>query len=106
MELENALLWEVSLFEFVVVTCILAGGTAWLTGKSIANGWLGNGILVFYVALIACAARFIHFALYDGTLLTLHYYTVDFIVLLGFAFAGKTYTRMQQMKRQYAFEQR
>ena len=37
--------------------------------------------------------RFIHFALFDGTLLSLHYYVVDTIVLLIIGALGFRYHR-------------
>jgi hypothetical protein len=45
--------------------------------------------------------RFIHFALFGGTMLTLHYYIVDTIVLLIIGTLGYRYTRTNQMVRQY-----
>ena len=45
--------------------------------------------------------RFIHFALFQATLLTLHYYIIDTIVLMAFGFAGWRYNRARQMTTQY-----
>jgi len=58
---------------------------------------------VAYVMLLGCAVRFIHYALFGGTLLSLHYYIVDIIVL--FAIAGLAYVvaRSRQMGTQYSF---
>ncbi len=41
--------------------------------------------------------RFIHFALFDSKLLTLHYYLVDLAVCLTFGFLGFRLTRVAQM---------
>jgi hypothetical protein len=101
---ENALLWEVSWWEFFLVTVLLAGGAAYLTGRAIARAWQPNLLLAFYIVLLAGATRFIHFALFGGTLLTLHYYIVDLIVLLAIAFIGKRITRARQMSTQYSFD--
>ncbi|WP_173933636.1 DUF6867 family protein [Chelativorans sp. Marseille-P2723] len=103
MEKQNALLWEVSLWEFLFVTVILAGGAAYLTGRAIARAWQPKLQLAFYIVLLAAATRFIHFALFGGTLLTLHYYVVDLIVLLAIAFLGMRITRAGQMSTQYSF---
>jgi hypothetical protein len=54
--------------------------------------------------LLTAACRFIHFALFNGTLLSLHYYIVDLIVLLIIAFIGRQVTRAKQMTTQYSFE--
>jgi hypothetical protein len=92
MEHQNTLIWEVTFWEFVLVTVVLAGGAAYLTGRALAGVWL-----------LAAATRFIHFALFHGTLLSLHYYVVDLIVLLLAAGLGFKVTRKGQMQRQYGF---
>ena len=103
MEHQNTLIWEVTFWEFLLVTVALAGGAAYLTGRALARVWLGFGQLAAYMVLLAGATRFIHFALFEGTLLSLHYYVVDLIVLLAIAFAGFRITRSKQMARQYRF---
>ena len=45
--------------------------------------------------------RFIHFALFDGTLLSIHYYAVDTIVLLIIGALGFQYRRARMMTSQY-----
>ncbi|MEO4000914.1 DUF6867 family protein [Mesorhizobium sp. CAU 1732] len=103
MENENTLIWEVTIWEFVFVTIILAGGAAFMTGRAIARSWLGTFHIVTYMVLLAAATRFIHFALFSGTLISLHYYVVDLIVLLAIAVLGFRMTRAKQMRRQYSF---
>jgi len=103
MEHQNTLIWEVTLWEFLLVTIALAGSAAYLTGRALAGVWLGFGQLAAYMVLLAGATRFIHFALFEGTLLSLHYYVVDLIFLLAIAFAGFRITRSKQMSRQYRF---
>lgn len=103
IEKANALFWEVSFGEFFLVTVLLAGGAAYLTGRAIARAWQPNLLLAAYIVLLAAATRFIHFALFSGSLLTLHYYLVDLVVLLFFAFLGKRVTRARQMTTQYCF---
>lgn len=106
MEHQNTLIWEVTLWEFVLVTVVLAGGAAYLTGRALASVWQGTRQIVIYMLLLAAATRFIHFALFKGTLLSLHYYVVDLIVLLIAAAIGFTITRRAQMERQYGFLRR
>lgn len=103
MEHQNSLLWEVTFFEFLLVTVLLAGGAAWMTGRAAAYSWLTSAQLIFYMILLAAATRFIHFALFHGTLISPHYYVVDLIVLLIIAFAGFRMTRARQMATQYGF---
>jgi hypothetical protein len=103
MENENALLWEVSFWEFLFVTVILAGGAAYMTGRAVAQSWLTVGVLAVYIVLLTVATRFIHFALFSGSLLTVQYFIVDLIVLLAIAFTGMRVTRRRQMAHQYRF---
>jgi len=104
MEHENSFLWEVTFWEFFFVTVLLAGGAAYLTGRAIARSWQTDAQLAVYIVLLAAATRFIHFALFRGTLLSLHYYLVDLAVLLVIAFLGKRITRTRQMTTQYCFD--
>lgn len=104
MATEHGLIWEVSIWEFLFVTIILAGGAAYLTGRAVAVSWTSSVQLVVYIVLLTCATRFIHYALFDGSLLSLHYYIVDFVILLVIAFIGQRVTRTRQMATQYGFE--
>jgi hypothetical protein len=98
------LIWEEGLGAFLLVTVALGGGTAWMTGRAVALGWEPVAKLVIYIVLLACAARFIHFALFDGTLLSVYYYIVDFVILLAIALLARQHTRAGQMATQYGFE--
>lgn len=103
MEKQNTFIWEVSFWEFALVTVVLAGGAAYLTGRAIARAWQSDRTLIVYMVLLAAATRFIHFALFEGTLLSPYYYVVDLIVLVVIALLGKRYTRSRQMATQYSF---
>ncbi len=104
MAKDNGLLWEVTFWEFLFVTVILAGGAAYLAGRAVARSWNSDAQLIFFMVLLTAACRFIHYALFKGTLLSLHYYIVDLVVLLIMAFAGRHATRAKQMATQYSFE--
>ena len=97
------ILWEVSLADFLLVTVIVGGWTAWMTGRAIANTWKPLYVLVFYALLLSLAARFLHFALFHGSLLTAQFWFVDFIILLAAALLGWRYTRTNQMVTQYSW---
>lgn len=96
-------IWEVSLLEFLLVTVFLAGGAAYMTGRATARTWAPVSSLIVYLILLAAATRFIHYALFSGTLLTLWYYCVDLLVLLAIGFFGRQRTRSVQMATQYSF---
>lgn len=96
-----SLFWENSFGVFLLITVFVGGGAAWMAGRGIALTWRPIIQIVFYMILMAGFVRFLHFALYEGTLLSLHYYLVDFIVLLALCFLGHRYTRTIQMTSQY-----
>jgi hypothetical protein len=94
---------EGSFGVFFLVTIAMGGGAAWLSGRAIAATWRPWWHIVGYMLILAAAVRFIHFALFDGTLLSLHYYLVDGAVCLLFGFLGFQITRARQMATQYRF---
>lgn len=95
------ILWEVSLGVFLLVTVFLGGGAAYLTGRAVAVTWQGIPILIVYLVLLGAAVRFIHYALFGGTLIDLHYYAADMIVLFLLGGLGFRVTRAAQMAGQY-----
>jgi len=86
---------------FLLVTVILGGGAAALAGRVIAATWRPWWQVVGYALILGAAARFIHFALFDGTLLSVHYYAVDSAICLASAFIGFRAARAAQMVTQY-----
>ena len=92
---------EGSIGVFLLVTIVLGGGGAALAGRAIALTWRPWWQIVAYMLLLAAAVRFIHYALFDGTLLSLHYYVVDSVVCLGLGFIGFRTARVRQMLTQY-----
>jgi hypothetical protein len=88
---------------FVLVTLILGGGAGWLTGRAAARTWRPVWHVVFYCLLLGLAVRFIHYSLFDGTLLSPHYYLVDAIACVLFGLGGFRETRVQQMIKQYGW---
>ncbi|MET0599418.1 MAG: DUF6867 family protein [Mesorhizobium sp.] len=92
---------EPSIWQFFFVTCLLGGWAAWMTGRACAQTWRTYGQLIAYMILLGVAVRFIHHALFNGTMFTLHYYVVDTIVLIIVGTIGYRYTRANQMVTQY-----
>src|ERR1700726_1941347 len=94
----HELLYEENSFGvFVLVTLILGGGAAALAGRAIALTWRPWWQIVLYMLILGGALRFIHFALFGGSLLSLHYYMVDSMVCMGFGFIGFRTARAAQM---------
>lgn len=98
-----ALIYEESFGVFLLVTILLGGGAAWLTGRAVAGTWRPVWQLPFYMLLLAISVRFIHLALFEGTFLSLHYYVVDALTCLVFGALGYRLTRARQMVTQYAW---
>jgi hypothetical protein len=89
------------LWVFLVLTVVLGGGAAFLAGRGLARSWKPLGRIFFYMALLAAAVRFFHYALGEGHLLSLYYYLVTYILLLCAASLGFRVMRTTQMVTQY-----
>jgi len=88
---------------FLLVTVALGGGAAWQAGRAIAQTWRPWWQGMLYMLILGAAVRFIHFALFDGTLLSLPAYGLDTAVAIGCAGLGFRTTRARQMASQYGF---
>ncbi|WP_181702251.1 DUF6867 family protein [Chthonobacter albigriseus] len=99
--MQGILYEEHSIVLFALITVLIGGWAAWMTGRACAKTWRGGLILFIYILFLGMAVRFIHFAVFGGTLLSLHYYIVDTVILEIIAFVGFRYTRTRQMVRQY-----
>ncbi len=101
--MQGILYEEPTVWLFLLVTVVMGGWLAWMTGRAVALTWKPNIQLVLYILVLGLVLRFIHFALFQATLLTLHYYIIDTIVLMGFGFAGWRFNRARQMTTQYSW---
>jgi hypothetical protein len=88
---------------FLLVTVVMGGGAAWLAGRAIAATWRPWLHVAGYMLILGAAVRFIHFALFDGTLLSPQFYAIDTVVCLIFGFLGFRVTRVAQMTTQYGW---
>ncbi|WP_018185125.1 DUF6867 family protein [Kaistia granuli] len=92
---------EASFGTFLLVTVIMGGAGAWMTGRACALTWRPYYMLVFYLLVLSFGVRFIHFALFEATLLSLHYWIVDALFVWIVGSIGFRYTRTNQMVSQY-----
>ncbi|WP_134498261.1 DUF6867 family protein [Microvirga pakistanensis] len=99
--MQGILYEEPSIWLFLLITVIMGGWAAWMTGRAIALTWRPFWTLILYLFILGAAVRFIHFALFGGTLLSVHYYAVDTIVLLIIGSLGFQYRRARMMTTQY-----
>jgi len=99
--MQGILYEEPSFFLFALVTVVMGGWAAWMTGRAMAMTWRPYWQLIAYLLLLAAFVRFIHYALFEGTLLSLQYYLVDAVVILAIGSLGFRYRRARQMTTQY-----
>ena len=99
--LQGILHEEPSIWLFLFVTCVMGGWAAWMTGRAMASTWRSSLHLIGYLLILGAAVRFIHFALFGGTLVSLHYYVVDTIVVQIIGAIGYRTTRVGQMIDKY-----
>jgi hypothetical protein len=88
---------------FLLVTVILGGGAAFLTGRAIAGAWRPWWHVVGFMLLLGAAVRFLHFALFEETLLSPPGYLIDTAVCVAFALAGFRLMRVDQMIASYGW---
>lgn len=100
----NGILYEEDYIGlFLLVSVAMGGGAAWLSGRAIASTWRPWWHVAFYMLILGLAVRFIHFALFEGTLLSPQFYAVDTVVCLIFGYLGFRATRVAQMTAQYSW---
>lgn len=86
---------------FIIMTVIIGGGAAYLTGRALASKWRPWLMAAAYMIPLGLALRFFHYALFNGDLLSLHYFITDTLVLVAATSLGYRLTRVSQMVRQY-----
>ncbi|ODN70653.1 DUF6867 family protein [Methylobrevis pamukkalensis] len=99
--MQGILYEEPSAWLFLLVTVVMGGWLAWMTGRACALTWRSYGSLLAYTLVLGVAVRFIHFSMFEGTLLSLRYYLIDTAIVALIASAGFRYTRTGQMVSQY-----
>jgi hypothetical protein len=90
-----------SILQVLLVTGIIGGGAAWLAGRAIAMTWRPFWHVAAYMLLLGCAVRFVHFALFEGALLSPASYAADALYLFAVSALGWRMTRAAQMATQY-----
>lgn len=95
------ILYDNSAFAFVVVTILLGGGAAWLTGRALAKSWQPAWQALVYCAMLALPVRFLHFALGGGTLLSAQFLVVDALFLIALGYLSFRIAQTTTMVNQY-----
>ena len=90
-----------TILDIVFVTGLVGGGAAWLSGRAIATAWRGRSRVVLTAFLLGAAARFFHFALFEGQLLSVASFACDTLIFLVVGLLSWQATRASLMVRQY-----
>jgi hypothetical protein len=90
-----------TILDIVLVTGLVGGGAAWLSGRAIAASWRGRSRVVLTAFLLGAAARFFHFALFEGQLLSVAAFACDTLIFLVVGLVSWQATRASLMVRQY-----
>ena len=90
------------LWVFLLVSVVMGGSTAYVSGRAIAETWRPMWHAFVYALIVALAVRFIHFALFDELLLSSRNYLTDAAICCIATYAGYALARSRQMIRQYS----
>src|SRR4051794_38630702 len=71
-----------SIGDFIGVTLVLFGGSAFMTGQALAGTWRPLWQMVPYGFLLAAADRFFSWALFEGELLSPLGFAIDAVVII------------------------
>ena len=96
-------LFDDSVRDFLLITVILGGGAAALTGRAIAAAWRPWWHVIPFMVLLGAVVRFLHFALFADPLLSLAGYAVDTAVCLVCGLSGFRLMRVSQMVTCYGW---
>ena len=99
--MQGILYEEPSAWLFALVTVVGGGWVAWMTGRAVALAWGPGWGAALWSMPLAGAVRFVHFALFGGTLLSPRFFLVDLAVVAGIALLSHRIHRVRQMTRQY-----
>ena len=89
-----------SVLPILLVTALF-GGAAWLSGRAIALAWQPPWRVAVAAFLLGAGARFLHFALFQGALLSAASYGCDAAMFIVIGMLAWRATRASQMVRQY-----
>ncbi len=91
---------------FVGLTVILVGGCSMLAGRAMAENWRDPRHVAAAAFGLTIADRFLVYALFEGELLNLPGFILDFLVLLALGLLAFRITRVERMVRQYPWKYR
>ena len=86
---------------FIGLTVFIAGGAGIMTGRALADGWKPAWQVVLACIGLDLANRFLSYALFDGELLSLSGFLVDFVVITALALLAHRITAVRKVVSQY-----
>ncbi len=86
---------------FVIMTVIFGGGAAFMAGRGMAMKWRPIWMPLLAMVPLTLGLRFLHFALFQAQLTSLHYLITDGVVLVIFCILGYRSTLASKMVAQY-----
>jgi hypothetical protein len=87
--------------DFIGVTLVLFGGSAFMTGQALAGTWRPLWQMVPYGLLLAAANRFFSWALFEGELLSPTGFAIDAIVIIVIGVFSYRLMLAHKMSNQY-----
>lgn len=90
-----------SVAVFVGLTLVLFGFTAFMTGQALARTWRGWWQALPYALLLSLADRFLTYALFDGPLLHLAGWLIQYAYILAVILMIYRMTQARKMVTQY-----
>ncbi len=92
-----------TLTTYIGLTLCLGGAAAFATGRALALNWRSFWQVPAFCLLLAAAAQFLHYALFNEPLLSLSGIVTCYLTTLCLGAFGFFVTRRSQMRRQYGF---
>jgi hypothetical protein len=84
-----------------IVTVVVMGFVAFMTGQALAGTWKSMWQVVLYCLLLGLGDRFLIFSLFEGELLSLSGYVIDSAVLVAISLFAYRLTQARKMTSQY-----
>lgn len=86
---------------FLGLTVVIFGGAAWLTGAAIAATWRSPWQMAGYGLLLTLFDRFLSYALFGGSLLSVGGFLRDLVVIVAIGLLAWRVNQVRRMVSQY-----
>ncbi len=100
----GGLIWAETSYALPIFLLLtgLGCGAAFATGRSFAANWSPVWLIVPASLGLAAAVRFLHYSLFQESLLSIHYFVVTAAILMLVSWFGYRLARSRQMASQYS----